>query len=414
MKMSFKIFEKISNIARDTKFLFLIIFVIINTLLLQNVYKKRENVLLGELRSIENRKDELGSRLNDTIKSIGPLEAEINNLRRMVLIEKTLVNVNVADKKDQILWQNDFASAYADKTEKVGLPAGKIQPKPLLVSDNKMNLAAPVATDTQKSLARLKDYVKEIEEQNGIFKKRSDELGNLLNLREQEMLKLNKDNLALKEDLDKVVKSQKELKEEFESQIPRLKDQLNRKENEVSQLNNVKASFESRVMQLEGRMTDLIKANADLEKQLSQKDKDNSFLQNELNKIREELSRQKSDAESMYKKTVEAKEELERKEREKTELLKESAQLKESKKSTEAQLQQLRLKSASKETQVNQFNKRIHELNASQNTLKQNIAQLKVLLREKDSDIQNSQNEIATRNKNLEELLRKEINCCRP
>ncbi|MCX5704027.1 MAG: hypothetical protein NT066_06030, partial [Candidatus Omnitrophica bacterium] len=345
MKMAFKVFEKISNITGDTKFLFLMIFIIISTLLLQNVYKKRESVLLGELRSIENRNDELGSRLNDSFKSIEPLKAEINNLRRMVLVEKTLVHVNVADKKDQIISQDDPTSASVNKTVNPGSPAPVIQPKPLLVWENKANLVLPVSTDTEKSLARLKDYMKEIEEQNGILKKRSDELGSLLNLKEQEMLKLNKANLALREDLDKAAKSQKELKEEFKSQARGLGDQLKQKENEVSQLNNVKASFQGRVTELQARITGLMKTNADLEKQLSQKGRDNSFLETELNKIKGELSWQKSDVEAMRKKIVEAKEGLEQKEEERTGLLRELAQLKEFKKSTEAALEYLRLKS---------------------------------------------------------------------
>ncbi|MFH1269742.1 MAG: hypothetical protein ABIH75_01610 [Candidatus Omnitrophota bacterium] len=403
--MNSKILEKIFNITKDTKFLFLIIFVVVSTMLLESNYKKNEGVLISELKSAETRRTQLQVHLTRALASIEPLKAsieplknEIDNLRRIVLIEKTLSNAGRPKENGQMIWPGNPQVLSEGKTMPLPLPAVPVEIK-----------SAPLQTrvpETGKSLMRLKDYIKEIEQQNGILKKKSDDLNNLLNKKENELAKLSSDNMALKKDLEEALQSQNKLKEELGAQLNNLERQLADRKKEVGELLNIKTNFEGRTTELTNRIAELIQINNNLEKQLALKDQDNSALRAEINKISGEISQQKIYADGLQKRIVEAKEEVGQKEKEKAELFRESAQLREFKKAAEQELAGLKSINSDKESQAGELNKRLSELNSSQDGLRQKIEELTGLIKRKEAQIKEGSDTIASLKNRMAGVLR--------
>jgi len=386
--MDLKILLNRMNIRGNLKF-FLIIFIgfIIFTaagafLLMRIGYQGRERDLLQQLQQTASQKEALNLKISQVTRSMEPLEEQIRNLRRIVLIEKAMAEVN--PNKNQITWPRSISSSKTNNSHNPDPQGVGITP---LSEPRNANNRLPQAG---QSLSRLKDYVKEMGQQNSMLKEKVNELSNLINVKAEEITKLNQENTALKGDLDKTkgdldraMKTQAEL----DNQAGNLKTQLAQKDSEILNLNTLKNSLDARVNELNSKILESIKVSAELERQIPQKEKDVSFLETELTRIKEELVKRTGDNAVLKEKVLGLTEALNKKEAERADIVKELEQLREAKKNLESELNDLRLAKTVNEGQVSQLNSRINELSSSSEGVKQNILQLVNLLNQKEVEI---------------------------
>ena len=245
--MNNKLSWKTINTAKIIKLIFLAVIIAAGVMLLESNYKKSEEVLMRELKAAESRKDELQLRLNSALETIAPIEEsieplkeEIDNLRKIVMLEKSIGSARVSGDKNQISWQGNTGAALSE---------GNIAPRPLPSFTAEERLIEPrlAGPYEEKNFIRLKNYIKEIEERNAQLKERSERLDKLLNDKEDELSGLNTYNLALKEELAVKEKEKTELSREYmqleefkrgaEKEMARLNSRSSGKDNEISVLN---------------------------------------------------------------------------------------------------------------------------------------------------------------------------------
>lgn len=267
---------KIINMVKVIKLIFLVAIVAGGAMLLERNYKKSEKFLMRELKSAEARSVELQLRLNRALEtivpveeSIEPLKEEIDNLRRIILLEKSISNAQEPENKDRILWQENGNPVQAQGAGGGALSVENILPRPLPASPAEGRLIGPEAAAPykEKNLSRLKDYIKDIEQQNAAIKERSDQLDKLLDEKEGELARLNEHNLALKEELAVKEKERaelsresmqlKEFKNEAEKEMARLNSRSAEKEEEIARLNKRLSELDSSQLSLQGKIEEL-------------------------------------------------------------------------------------------------------------------------------------------------------------
>jgi len=379
--MDLKILLNRMNIRGNLKF-FLIIFIgfIIFTgagafLLMRISYQERERDLLQQLQQTASQKEALNLKISQVTRSMGPLEEQMRNLRRMVLIEKAIAEVN--PNKNQITWPKPISSSKTDNSHNPDAQGVGITP---LSEPRNANNRLPQAG---QSLSRLKDYIKEMGQQNSMLKEKVNELSNLINVKAEEITKLNQEKSAFKGDLDRAMLTHAEL----DNQAGNLKTQLAQKDSEILNLNTLKNSLDARVNELNSKVLDSTKVSAELEKQIAQKEKDASALETEFTRFKEEMLRQAGDNIALREKVLGLTEASNKKEAERADSVKELEQLREAKKNLELELNDLRLAKTVNEGQVSQLNSRINEAKYSYESVKQNITQLTSLLNQKETEV---------------------------
>ncbi len=153
----------------------------------------------------------------------------------------------------------------------------------------------------QKSVLRVKEYIKNVEEKNVFFKEKIELLNVILDTREKEIAKLQENKVTLQEDLNNILENQNKLKAEFDAHEESLRSQLTQKESEISGLNAVKGSLEGEVSDLNNKFNNLQGAHAALETQFAQTQEERPSLDAQLNSLRLELGNQEAVNETLNK-----------------------------------------------------------------------------------------------------------------
>lgn len=242
---------------------------------------------------------------------------------------------------------------------------------------------------------RLKDYIKSLEEKNTFLKEKVGLLTSLLESKEKEIAKLNEDNAALKDNLNKAVELQNKIKTEFEGKLQVLNAQLAQKDSDLSTLNTVKISLEYQVEDLNKKLSALSSSYGVLKNSLQ----DKFALEAELNKAKEELRQQKILSDALNKNITDLTQVLNNKEKERQALSGELGQLQLSKQEMESELNTLKTLKEENENQLNELKNRINELSASHEEARKSTLQATSLLTknelERDLEISDKENEIA-------------------
>jgi chromosome segregation ATPase len=248
--------------------------------------------------------------------------------------------------------------------------------------------------DMEKSLSRVKGYIKEMESQNISLKERVAQLSGVLEAREKELVGLDKENSCLKNELDKAGKAQGELRAELDSGINGYKEQLSRKEADLSSLAAVKMGLENQITELSHKFSELASVNSYLEKQITQNQQDRSSLSAELNTIKEELDRRVLVNETLNKKVAELNSSLSAKEQERLNIVNKMEAAGENKKALDLEISQLKTIKEGNEKRISELNSKISELNTSGETILDKFSGLSDVLARKEIEIGNKQKEL--------------------
>lgn len=261
-----------------------------------------------------------------------------------------------------------------------------------------MRKAAAVPS-TQRSLLRVKDYIKTMEEKNSFLTEKVDLLTALVDSKDKELSKLGQDNSGLKEDLNKVSETQNRLKSDFTADLNNLNMRLAEKDSRVLDLNALKLSLEGQINELSNKLSILSAERSSLQKQLDQLKEERAFLDIELNKIKEELGRQSELNKTLNDTVTGLRDKLSGKEKANLAMLKELERLEQSKQDMEAQLNDLKIVKANSQEEVAQLNDRIDELSLALEESKKSATQAASLLSkrklERELKIRDKESEIA-------------------
>jgi DNA repair exonuclease SbcCD ATPase subunit len=325
------------------------------------IYKNERHNLLLQLKETEKQKEELNSRLNQVLSLTKPQFGQEKSPQRLILKSKP--------------------TDYSKTLPTIPAPA------------------AERLSGTQKSLTRLKDYIKELETKNNILKDKVEELSGFLQTKENELGQLNKNNIILKQELDKTVNMQTDSKGETDQKLAELKGQLSQRETDFMTLNMMKANLENKVSELNNRLSSLAESNSYLEKLLAQTEKDKSGLEVQFKKLQEEAGKKVSADEVLQLKmrVDELTQQLNNKEQERLSSVKELEQLKESKKNLESELNELKIV---KDTDKSHMS----ELNLSYESMKGALSQLSALVGKREIELSDKQTEVTSLKQNLEQI----------
>jgi chromosome segregation ATPase len=331
------------------------------SLSMTQIYKKERSNLLQQLNLIIKQNDELSIRLSTILKS----KNKITSFKK-----------GISSGREKPINPASMKQDSSDKVTKV--------------------------RDAEKSLSRLKDYMKNIEEQNSSLKERLSQLNISLDAREKELLKSKEDNLAVKENLDKTIEANNVLKTELEANLNNLKNQLTQKEQDLISLNKIKSDLERQTNEANNKIFELSGINSYLEKQIASNQQDNSSLEMKLNETEGELNKQISITDTLNKRIIELTDELGKKERDRLNVVSELEQLKQSKGALELELNGLKLIKANNENQINELQSNIKELHSSSENMKSTIFSLSNSINKKELEISEKQAEIMRIKESLE------------
>jgi chromosome segregation ATPase len=296
----------------------------------------------------------------------------------------------------------DLVSPIRPANASPNAPLQKETPQPVETVRISSRPAALVKTpDAQKSIQRLKDYLKNTEEKSGFLKEKVELLNNLLNSKEKELSKLSTDNAMLKENLNKTVELQNKLKADFEASSNSLNAQLNQKDANISSLNTVKVNFENQLSELNNKLSVLSADYAALQGKFALLEQEKTTLETRLGRVKEDLDRQEAVNDTLNNNVSEAAAKLADKEKERADIGKQLEQLSAAKKEIESELAQLKVTKADNDNSIKQLNSRVNELNGLSEEAKKSLFQMSNLLAGKEQEINEKQNEIAGLKDNL-------------
>ena len=336
-----------------------IIFFLFLGLYLYQIAGDEKDNLLHQIKREKNEKNELSLQLNAIIKSIEPLKNEIQVLRETLARggKERSANISQLDYS----FDKNIEKPSNKKTFISGKPAaGKIK-----------------ASDTQNSLARLKDYLKNIEGQNNALKEKTRQLEEALGSKDKEILKFRDESVSLKQELEKTVKAQNELKSGLETN-----------------LNEKKVDLENQISALNEKLLSLSGDNVYLQKQAAQYQQEKSSLENELQRIKDGLEKQSALNETFNKRVIELMDSLRDKENENLNIAGELEQLRKSKSVLEAELNEFKVNKMGNDNEAGRLNARIKEMASNYDSIRATVSQLSNFLAKKDAEITDKQNEI--------------------
>ncbi|MEI6631781.1 MAG: hypothetical protein WCL25_04105 [bacterium] len=255
----------------------------------------------------------------------------------------------------------------------------------------------------EKSLSRIKGYIKEIESQNISLKEKAVQLGGVLEAREKELVGLDKENSFLKEELDTANKAQYELKAQLDNSINGYKEKFSQKDDELSSLAAIKVGLQTQITELNNKFLELVNVNSYLEKQITQNQQDRSALSSELNSIKEELNRQVLINETLDRKVAELNSALANKEQERLSIVAKMTEVEEKKSALELEVEQLKLIRGGNEKNISELNTKISDLNISVESMRDKISEFSEVLTKKEIDLNAKAKEFLS----LKELLDK-------
>lgn len=289
------------------------------------------------------------------------------------------------DKKEQ---------SKAGKTNKAG---SVIQKSATVVAENKVR-----DFSMEKSLYRIKGYIKGLEEDNLSLKEKATQLGDALDAKLKELSDLDKTNASLKESLDKANKAQDELRAEFEGSLQSYKQQLSQKEADSSALSALKVNLENQIAGLNKKLLELISVNSYLEQQIAQNQQERSGLTSELSAVKEELNRQAFINESLDKKVGELNNSLSVSESGRQELAKKIEAAQENISALKIEIEELKQIRQNNEQKVTELNAKISDLNLSGESMRSRVSELSDLLSRKEIEIGNKVRELSGLKEGLE------------
>ncbi|MBN1912838.1 MAG: hypothetical protein JW788_00400 [Candidatus Omnitrophica bacterium] len=366
----------------------LLIFSLVLSLGLNQIYKSERNSLLQKL----NELGQINSELNNKLKAILKSRSDMDAYRRPKL-------------------------SGAEKP----VPGGSFVSSAPLEGKRR---------DTESSLMRLKDYMKSLQEQRDSQQESLSQMSVLLDSKEKEIARLNGDNLSLKTGLEKAVADNNKLKIEFESSIGNLRAQLSQKEYELvgmvlkleDENRDLKERFKAtseaniglrkelaegiagvdlRLSEANKRVTELTGVNSYLEKQASVFRQEKLQLEESLKTLKSELRSQESANVSLNKKVDDLEYRLGKSQKENAAIKEELAGLLTAKKSLSLELEELKVLRDGNERRIGQLQAQIKDLSQSRDSLKEDYGMLSEIINKKESELKSAKNELARVNEVL-------------
>lgn len=368
-----------ANITMKILVITLIIFSLFLGVYLYQISTDEKNNLLYQVNRVKKEKNELTRQLNAILKSIEPLKDEIQSLRETVYRGAKKENLESIQQPGYI-FDNRQEDAFGKALKPGKASGGKVK-----------------VSDTQNSLIRLKDYLKNVEAQNNSLQDKVKQLEGLLGAKAKEIVNVSDENANLKKELEKTVKAQNELKSGLDASLSgqnALKAKLAEKELGLLGFNEKKTDLEKQVSALNDKLLALSNDNFFLEKQVTQYLQEKTSLDNGLQNIKEELVKQVALNDAFNKKVAELKDSLRDKEGENLSIAKELEQLRKSKSDLESELNELKFSKMGDDNQVSELNARIKELTSSYDSIRDTVSQLSNFLAKKDAEITDKQNEV--------------------
>ncbi|MDD5583881.1 MAG: hypothetical protein PHV55_02340, partial [Candidatus Omnitrophica bacterium] len=194
----------------------------------------------------------------------------------------------------------------------------------------------------ERSVWRIKGYMKNIADTNNFLKEKVVLLNNLLETKEKVTAKLAEENARLKEEIAVTVESKNRLKEKFTAAVTNLNLQLAQKDLNISNLTTAKLNLQAEINNVNNKLSSLEASRVNLENQFNATQSAKTALEEQLNKVKEEVSKQVAVNDALNKNMAQLSEAIREKEQQKQSVAMELENLKEFKKNIEAELVDLR------------------------------------------------------------------------
>lgn len=276
-----------------------------------------------------------------------------------------------------------------------------VRPLPEKTRTNSAPAVSSKAIDAEKSIQRLKDYMKNTEEKSAFLKEKIELLNDLLNSKGKELSKLGTDNAILKENLNKTIELQNKIKSDFETTINSLNAKLIQKDADIASLNTAKADLEKQLVDLNNKTSALSADYATLQGKSVLWEQEKLVIESRLSRIREDLDRQEAVNEALNKNLSELTLKIADKDKERMDIGKQLEQLSAAKSSVESELTQLKAVKADNDNSIKQLNNRINELSALYEEAKKSVFEMSGLLAKKEQAINEEQNDVAALKESL-------------
>lgn len=232
-------------------------------------------LLAEKISELSTKKENLESESRQLKFSYISLKEELEGLKKILLVENTVgKKTDTTSSRYKISW-----------------------PKEDIESRDSVDF-------TQKSILRIKDYIREKEQQVDILKNNLEQLNNLLTIKEKELSDLKTENSQLKVDLNQLHEDMDKLKLNLQSQIDNLKLEILSRDGKIKEITEENLGLKSQLEELNLKFKDLSDENNNLKNQYNNlvqerkdlRDKLDSYetqlnnLNNEKDKLKEELS----------------------------------------------------------------------------------------------------------------------------
>ena len=353
-------------------------------------YKQEKKDLLRQLKATARQKEEISRQRDEVLKSISPLRDEIRHMQVLLANNQKDSGPEEGQAKSVLPLEGQSDTLKPEKAP-IALKGKKVSSRSR--SGPGVDIGAKMS-NAEKGLSRLKDYVKDLESQNTLLKEKINQSNGLLDTKENDLLKLNNQNIKLAGDLEKVLKVESQLRADFEENIKSLntmKAQLASQEADIQSSGKIKIGLENQLKELNNKLSAMAETNASLEKQIASQQEAKASLAKELDKIKEDSGRQLALNESLGRKVSEITEALGNKEKEAAAITRELEQLKEARRNLETEVNELRLVKSANESQINQLNLRINESKLSYESVRDAMSQLSNLLTKKEIEASQKQ-----------------------
>lgn len=125
---------------------------------------------------------------------------------------------------------------------------------------------------TANTLLRLKDYIRELEQKNEFLKRNVIELERLLENKEKELLKIHREYITYKEDIEARIKIKEDEIQSLQSKLSNLQDQLSKIKHRkgIPRKDQKILSLERQLNELQRKLKEVSRRNYELENQIGQ------------------------------------------------------------------------------------------------------------------------------------------------
>ncbi len=266
-------------------------------------------------------------------------------------------------------------------TPETETPSFEMTPKTVPLTTR---IPVSVRPDPSRGLARFKEYMKTLRENNSFLQEKNELLNKLIAAKDMELVQVKKENASLQESLNNLLENHVRLKDEFDTNITKMNEQLKRKNSELTDINVVKyvrAGLQVQVGELTDKLAELSSKRSELEVKVTQLQQEKSFSDKALAVSKTELRKQ-LELNSTLNETIEdLKKELARRNDEVEKFQQPRYDL---------ELENVKLKGEKEglEKQIKDLTQRLDSTNSSKDDTKKSVLELTALVTKKELEKQ--------------------------